>query len=239
MSLLSLDWKEIRKFSDKYFRILREDYSGINLTRMSSEEEFFRKQIMDSLIPLEVSEIFVQDLNEKKLSVDIGPGGGAPLLPLAFVMPNVQFVGIERRGKIVKVLNELAEKLGIKNVKVVKSSLGKVLFDRDCLLTIRAVGQIGNLLRDFHVDKKIKINPRLFFYKGPQFFKIEENDLMEATKAWCMDEKKSYSYEGVEGRWLIGLTRREEKIQAAGRKVKRKDKMIITSKESLSELIGL
>jgi 16S rRNA (guanine527-N7)-methyltransferase len=49
--------------------------------------------------------------------MDVGTGGGFPGIPLAIVFPEVDFYLIDVIGKKIKVVNEVANALGLKNVK--------------------------------------------------------------------------------------------------------------------------
>jgi 16S rRNA (guanine527-N7)-methyltransferase len=49
--------------------------------------------------------------------MDVGTGGGFPGIPLAILFPETQFVLIDSIGKKIKVVNEVASALGLKNVK--------------------------------------------------------------------------------------------------------------------------
>ena len=49
--------------------------------------------------------------------LDVGTGGGLPGLPLAILMPDVNFVLCDSRGKKIKVVSELVKALDLKNVK--------------------------------------------------------------------------------------------------------------------------
>jgi len=49
--------------------------------------------------------------------MDVGTGGGFPGIPLAILFPEVDFYLIDVIGKKIKVVNEVANALGLKNVK--------------------------------------------------------------------------------------------------------------------------
>lgn len=51
--------------------------------------------------------------------LDLGCGGGLPGLPLAIVMPDVDFTLIDRTGKKVRVAEAIANELGLKNVTAI------------------------------------------------------------------------------------------------------------------------
>jgi len=49
--------------------------------------------------------------------MDVGTGGGFPGIPLAIMFPETQFTLVDSIGKKIKVVNEVAAALGLKNVK--------------------------------------------------------------------------------------------------------------------------
>lgn len=77
---------------------------------------------------------------------DIGSGAGLPGLVLAIARPQVQFTLIETMQRRVNFLNAAVEKLGLKNVEVVRSRAeelhGKRYFD---VVTARAVAALDKL----------------------------------------------------------------------------------------------
>lgn len=48
--------------------------------------------------------------------LDLGTGGGFPGIPLAVYYPDVQFTLVDGTGKKIKVVQEVAQALGLKNV---------------------------------------------------------------------------------------------------------------------------
>jgi len=48
--------------------------------------------------------------------LDIGTGGGFPGIPLAILFPETQFTLVDSIGKKIKVVQEVAEAIGLKNV---------------------------------------------------------------------------------------------------------------------------
>ena len=55
--------------------------------------------------------------NDESHILDFGTGGGFPGIPLAIMFPNCQFKLIDRTGKKIKVVNEVAGALNLKNVE--------------------------------------------------------------------------------------------------------------------------
>ncbi len=55
--------------------------------------------------------------NDKCRILDLGTGGGFPAIPLAIYYPNVFFTAIDGTGKKIKVVQEIAEALQLKNIE--------------------------------------------------------------------------------------------------------------------------
>jgi hypothetical protein len=86
-------------FSIRYLNVLKTQLSGLNLTNILDPDEFYQKQILDSILPYQESELFKKSVKETGVVVDVGFGGGFPILPLAKLLPEVKFVGVESRRK--------------------------------------------------------------------------------------------------------------------------------------------
>ncbi|MBK6544657.1 MAG: 16S rRNA (guanine(527)-N(7))-methyltransferase RsmG [Saprospiraceae bacterium] len=59
---------------------------------------------------------FIQ-LNAQCKLLDLGTGGGFPAIPLAIYYPDIFFTAIDGTGKKIKVANQIAEALNLKNIK--------------------------------------------------------------------------------------------------------------------------
>jgi 16S rRNA (guanine527-N7)-methyltransferase len=189
----------MKNFSQKYLDLLTGEFAGINLTRIESPDEFFNKQIMDSVLPETHSEIFKKALEKTGLLIDIGFGGGFPILPLAYKNPDKRFYGFDARAKKVQIVSKIANRLELKNVKLMHQRFEEVIFDKDAVITFKAVGKVSDLLPRLKTNKTLYV----FFYKGPNFYELE--DIEELLDTWELIEEVSYDVEGTEGRVLLGF----------------------------------
>lgn len=85
--------------------------------------------------------------------LDVGTGGGFPGIPLAILFPETQFFLIDAIGKKIKVVNEVATALDLKNVKAEHIRAEKVK-DRFDFIVSRAVTNMPDFVK--WVRKKVK-----------------------------------------------------------------------------------
>jgi 16S rRNA (guanine527-N7)-methyltransferase len=187
------------EFCEKYLEQINGPFAGINLTRINTPEEFYDKQYYDSILPFEAMDSLKKIYKTTKLHVDIGFGGGFPLLPLASIYKDKKYIGFEARGKKSKVVNQIAQAIGLDNAKTFHQRLENVYFDRDCVVTFKAVSRVENLLPHFITDKTLYV----VFYKGPNFYELE--DLDELSRDWQIIDETLLEVPNTEGRMVIVL----------------------------------
>lgn len=78
--------------------------------------------------------------------MDLGTGGGFPGIPLAILFPNVQFHLVDSVGKKVKVAQEVATAIGLKNVKFSHARAEEIKEQYDFVVT-RAVMPMMDLMK--------------------------------------------------------------------------------------------
>lgn len=189
-------------FSIRYLNILQTKLKGLNLTNILDPDEFYHKQILDSINPYLQSELFKEHVLKRKVVVDVGFGGGFPILPLAKLLPEVQFVGVETRRKKVDAVKLIAEDLGLTNVKLVHSRLEDFLFDRPATITFKAVGTAIDYLPIIH---RTTNDISVFLYKGPNFMELEGKDLPKLEKEWKLLENQEIKVPGTQQRFLVSF----------------------------------
>lgn len=78
--------------------------------------------------------------------MDLGTGGGFPGIPLAILFPNVQFHLVDSIGKKVKVAQEVAQAIGLKNVRFSHARAEEIKDKYDFVVT-RAVMPMADLMK--------------------------------------------------------------------------------------------
>ncbi len=85
----------------------------INLTSITDQEDFMILHLLDSLSLLGLIP------KESVTIIDVGTGGGFPGIPLAIMCKEAKLTLLDSTQKKLKVIDEIAKKLGIANVRVV------------------------------------------------------------------------------------------------------------------------
>ena len=187
----------MKEFSNSYLDILNNELKGLNLTRILDPQEFYEKQILDSLYPFEKITELESITNDTKLVLDVGFGGGFPSIPLAKKYPEINVIGIEARGKKANAVNLIAEKLGLSNAKFFHQRLEKLLIDSSTLITFKAVGKVNQFLEMINFNKGCYV----LFYKGKNLSELEPN--YKKNKNWELIREVEFSEHGYERTLLL------------------------------------
>lgn len=114
--------------------------SQINVISRKDEENFYIHHVLHSLA---ISKII--DFKPGTQILDIGTGGGFPGIPLAILFPETNFTLVDSIGKKIKVVNEVSQALGLKNVGGIHERVEKIPGRFDFIVS-RAVAQLSELL---------------------------------------------------------------------------------------------
>lgn len=110
---IALSEKQLLQF-EQFYILLTEKNKVMNLTAITEEDEVIEKHFLDSLTCYRV-------INFKYVDsvVDVGTGAGFPGIPLKILYPDISFVLVDSLNKRVKFLQEVIEKLELKNIVAV------------------------------------------------------------------------------------------------------------------------
>lgn len=102
---LSVTAEQADKFY-KYYKILLEWNTRMNLTRITAPDEVLRKHFADSILGASL-------LPEGAAVVDVGTGAGFPGVPLKIVRPDIKLTLVDSLGKRIRFLEELCAAIGV------------------------------------------------------------------------------------------------------------------------------
>lgn len=115
-ALISRYFPDLSAEQMRQFDALQELYthwnSQINVISRKDTENFYERHVLHALAIAKV----IRFVPGTKL-LDIGTGGGFPGIPLAILFPECDFLLVDSIGKKIKVVNEVASALGLKNVR--------------------------------------------------------------------------------------------------------------------------
>ncbi len=101
---------------EKLFKVYSYWNAQINVISRKDLDEFYERHVLHSL-----SIAKVINFSPSSNILDIGTGGGFPGIPLAILFPDCKFTLVDSIGKKIKVVQEVAEELGLSNVTAIKS----------------------------------------------------------------------------------------------------------------------
>ncbi len=112
----------------------------INVISRKDIDALYLKHVLHSLAIAAMC-----DMNPGVKVIDIGTGGGFPGIPLAIFFPEVEFLLVDSIGKKIKVVNAVAEGIGLKNVRTLHSRVEEVRNEQFDYAVSRAVAPLKDL----------------------------------------------------------------------------------------------
>ena len=177
---------------EMYKELLVEWNEKMNLTAITDDYGIIVKHFVDCL---ECTKLIGKDINNL---IDVGTGAGFPGMVLAIYYPDKEFTLLDALNKRLIFLQEVVDKLELKNVKIVHGRAEEVvriqkLYETYDASVSRAVAQLPILLE--YVSPYVKVNGKCIVMKGDSV--QEEIDLSQNalnTLKLKLKEKVEYSY---------------------------------------------
>src|SRR5699024_8972714 len=131
--------EQIRQFS--LLGVLYQDWNAkINVVSRKDIDELYLRHVLHSLA---IAKVHSFAPGTKVL--DVGTGGGFPGIPLAILFPESRFFLVDSIGKKVKVVREVIEGTGLKNVETIYDRVENIPGTYDFIVS-RAVAQMDTFV---------------------------------------------------------------------------------------------
>lgn len=160
-----------------YMSLLKEWNEKINLTAITEDEGIVKKHFIDSIKAFKFKK-----LKEAKKIIDVGTGAGFPGIPISIVMPEIEVILLDSLNKRVVFLNEVINKLELKNISAYHGRAEDFIKEHKCRETFdiaisRAVANL-TVLSELCIPY-VKVNGHFLALKGPSV----EEEITVAKKA--------------------------------------------------------
>lgn len=187
----NLDDKILQMY--EYMEYLLEKNNHINVTAIKEESEFLKKHIIDSLYITKYLNKLEEKVTSRKIKfLDIGTGGGFPLIPIK-IFKKYDSYGMDRILKKLKVIKEKED------VSIIHSRAEVVAHDeyyRETfdLVTTRAVSSLENVVA--YMAGFIKVNGYGIIMRGKKEILSNEDkmELNELLKKYSLRLQKIDNY---------------------------------------------
>ena len=177
-------------------RVFLEENKKLNLSAFRTEEHCYVGNVLDSLSFLEALDN-IHGLNAPETLLDIGTGGGFPLLPLAICLPKTHCSGIDATKKKIDAVQRIVTSLGLTNVGLFAQRLEDKARDKNFrekfdVVTARAVAPLSVLLE--YAVPFLKVGGFCAFWKSSKVAD-ELAESVRAQKALSVQFAGTYEYE--------------------------------------------
>ncbi|MEQ9290254.1 MAG: 16S rRNA (guanine(527)-N(7))-methyltransferase RsmG [Cyclobacteriaceae bacterium] len=144
--------------------LYKEWNARINVVSRKDIDELYIRHVLHSLAIARV----VQFRPGSRI-LDVGTGGGFPGIPLAVMFPDVSFHLVDSIGKKIRVVNNVAESLGLRNVEATKARAEEVDAKYDFVVS-RAVTRLkpfyGWVKGKFNKESNHELKNGILYLKG-------------------------------------------------------------------------
>mgnify|MGYP003691662099 CR=1 FL=1 len=168
MKLILKYFPDITDEQKRQFELLEPLYKEwnqqINVVSRKDIDELYTRHVLHSLAIAKIV-----DFKDGSKILDVGTGGGFPGIPLAILFPKTHFFLVDSIGKKIKVVNEIAKAIGLKNLEAEHKRAEEVKFKYDFIVS-RAVTNLpkfNNWIKGkFNLNSRHKVKNGLLYLKG-------------------------------------------------------------------------
>ena len=203
MNLIRNYFPDLSEKQMKQFSQLAELYefwnAQINVISRKDIDALYLKHVLHSLGIAKVQAF----LPGSKI-LDVGTGGGFPGIPLAILYPESEFLLIDSIGKKIKVVEAVAEAIGLKNIKAVHGRAEKVKGEFDFIVS-RAVTNMEDFTkwtrRKVSKKQRHELKNGILYLKGGDL----KEELQSFPKARIFDLSSYYEDPFYETKKVVHL----------------------------------
>lgn len=161
---MSIDEHKLRELVTAFLA----ENKKLNLSAFRTSEHCWIGNVLDSISILQAVDRY-PDLKKITSLVDIGTGGGFPLLPLSLCLPDVACTGIDATQKKIDAVGRIAAACAIPNVKLLCGRIESIAHnaeyrEKSDLVTARAVAPLSVLLE--YASPLLKVGGLCAFWKS-------------------------------------------------------------------------
>ena len=166
-NIIFIHFPNLTDIQKKQFSALSELYefwnAQINLVSRKDMSDFLERHVLHSLGIAKI-----MNFKDDTKVLDVGTGGGFPGIPLAILFPEVDFLLVDSIGKKIKVVQTVAQKLGLKNVRTAHERVENINEKFDFVVS-RAVTRMPAFL--MLVEDKVSLKCNNTFPNGIIYLK--------------------------------------------------------------------
>jgi 16S rRNA (guanine527-N7)-methyltransferase len=187
---------EQQKRLQKLNEVFLEENSKLNLSAFRTSEACWIGNVMDSLSFLHLHQFQIPTVVAKAMPVknskfqilDIGTGGGFPLLPLAICLPETKLIGLDSTQKKIDAIQRIVHLLDVKNVQLLcrrTEELGRDPVHREQyqVVTARALAPLNVLLE--YASPFVKPGGCIVAWKSMNIQKELDDSLLARSECSC------------------------------------------------------
>ncbi len=157
--------------------------------------------------------------NSQLRVLDVGTGGGFPLLPLALSLPSAHFVGVDSTQKKIDAVRRITDQMGMKNVELIAGRaevLGheKKFREQFDVVTARAVAEINVLLE--YCSPLVKPGGRIILWKSMNVDQeLKESERVQKEFRCTLKDQHVYELPGDFGKRQLLIFEKTGKLSSA------------------------